>query len=89
MKSRFVIFTVMTWLSGCASLLSYETQNQPISDNNAVSTLVETARTDATAGKLDAAGASIERALRIEPQNPALWHELAKLRLQQEQYQQK
>jgi cytochrome c-type biogenesis protein CcmH/NrfG len=32
--------------------------------------------------------ASLERALRIEPRNPALWQDLAKLRLEQGQYQQ-
>jgi tetratricopeptide (TPR) repeat protein len=32
------------------------------------------------------AGASLERALRIEPQNPELWQELARVRLQQGQY---
>ena len=59
-----------------------------MSDNNAVIALADTGRADAASGKLDAAAASFERALRIEPRNPALWHELAKLRLQQGQYQQ-
>ncbi len=50
--------------------------------------LVSTARTELANGKLDAAAGSFERALRIEPRNPVLWQELAKLRLQQGQYQQ-
>jgi cytochrome c-type biogenesis protein CcmH/NrfG len=29
------------------------------------------------------AAATLERALRIEPRNPRLWHELAKVRLRQ------
>ena len=33
-----------------------------------------------------AAAASIERALRIEPRNPRLWQELARVRLKQGQY---
>jgi Tfp pilus assembly protein PilF len=44
---------------------------------------VESARADAAAGRLATAAASLERALRIEPKNPRLWQELARLRLQQ------
>ena len=47
---------------------------------------MESARTDAAAGKLSNAAASIERALRIEPRNPRLWQELARVRLQQGQF---
>jgi predicted Zn-dependent protease len=47
---------------------------------------MESARADAAAGKLSTAAASIERALRIEPRNPRLWQELARVRLQQTQF---
>jgi predicted Zn-dependent protease len=47
---------------------------------------MESARADAAAGKLSSAAASIERALRIEPRNPRLWQELARVRLQQAQF---
>jgi predicted Zn-dependent protease len=47
---------------------------------------METARADAAAGRLANAAASLERALRIEPRNPRLWQELARVRLQQGQY---
>jgi predicted Zn-dependent protease len=47
---------------------------------------MESARADAAAGKLSTAAASIERALRIEPRNPRLWQELARVRLQQAQF---
>ncbi|HEY1287382.1 MAG TPA: tetratricopeptide repeat protein [Burkholderiales bacterium] len=57
-------------------------------ENVAVAGLVESARADAAAGKLSTAAASIERALRIEPRNPRLWQELARVRLQQMQYDQ-
>jgi len=56
------------------------------SENVAVAGLMESARADAAAGKLATAAASIERALRIEPRNPRLWQELARVRLQQTQY---
>jgi cytochrome c-type biogenesis protein CcmH/NrfG len=55
----------------------------PISRNNAVVALVDSARTEGAGGRLDVAAATLERALRIEPRNPDLWHELAKTRLQQ------
>jgi predicted Zn-dependent protease len=56
------------------------------SENTAVAGLMETARADAAAGKLSSAAASIERALRIEPRNPRLWQELARIRFQQGQF---
>jgi Flp pilus assembly protein TadD len=52
-------------------------------ENIAVAGLLESARSDAAAGKLVTAAASLERALRIEPRNPRLWQELARVRLQQ------
>ncbi len=39
-------------------------------------------------GQSEKAAATIERALRIEPKNALLWHRLAIVRLQQEQWQQ-
>jgi predicted Zn-dependent protease len=56
------------------------------SENIAVAGLMETARVDAAAGKLTNAAAAIERALRIEPRNPRLWQELARVRLKQGQF---
>jgi Tfp pilus assembly protein PilF len=58
----------------------------PPKENIAVAGLMETARADAASGNLASAAASIERALRIEPRNARLWHELARLRLKQGQY---
>ncbi len=57
-----------------------------MSDNKAVVALLDRAQTDNTAGQHEAAGASLERALRIEPRNPWLWHELAQVRLDEGQY---
>jgi len=55
-------------------------------ETTAVAGLMETARADAAAGKLSTAAAALERALRIEPRNPRLWQELARVRLQQRQF---
>src|SRR6266853_1586199 len=55
-------------------------------ENLAIAGLLDGARADAAAGRLANAAASLERALRIEPRNPRLWHELARLRLKQGDY---
>jgi predicted Zn-dependent protease len=52
-------------------------------ENVAIAGLVESARSDANSGRLVQAAATLERALRIEPRNPRLWHELARVRLRQ------
>lgn len=57
-----------------------------MSDNKAVLALLDRAQTDSESGQREAAGASLERALRIEPRNPWLWLELARVRLVQGQY---
>ncbi len=50
----------------------------------AVLALLETADLQRADGQLAAAAASLERALRIEPQNPWTWYRLAAVRLQQD-----
>lgn len=55
-------------------------------ENIAIAGLMESARADAAAGRLPNAAASLERALRIEPRNPRLWQELARVRLRQGDY---
>jgi len=55
-------------------------------ENPAIALLMDTARTDSEAGRLSNAAASLERALRIEPRNPRLWQELARVRLKQGDY---
>jgi Tfp pilus assembly protein PilF len=74
----FVPALVLT-LAACATLAP----EAPVSDNAAVVALVGQAHTDNLEGRLAAAAAGIERALRIEPRNPRLWRELAQLRLAQ------
>ena len=71
-------------LYGCA-LTPEHHRGQVVSANSAVLALADTARTDSGGGRLDAAAAGLERALRIESHNPTLWHELAKVRLEQGQ----
>lgn len=77
---RLLTGVALLLLCACARLPS---TTAPVSENTAVAALVEGAQTDIAAGRLEPAGAALERALRIEPRNPALWHELARVRLRQ------
>jgi len=54
-----------------------------VKESVAIAGLMDSARSDAAAGRLAEAAATLERALRIEPRNPRLWQELARMRLQQ------
>jgi tetratricopeptide (TPR) repeat protein len=64
-----------------------ETSAKPAPQENvAVAGLLQTARSDSAAGRLTNAAATLERALRIEPRNPRLWQELARVRLKQGDY---
>ena len=85
---------IVLLVAGCASTPEREPAPAPVEqapppastgqrENTAVAGLMESARTDAAAGKLPSAAASLERALRIEPRNPRLWQQLARVRLQQ------
>lgn len=82
-------FLILLLLAGCARppapSAPVETPPEPpaIKENVAVAGLMESARSDAASGRLVQAAATLERALRIEPRNPRLWHELAKVRLRQ------
>ena len=75
----FLLFVLsVLLLSGCAAL---RPGAAPVSENPAVLSLVEQARLDAADNKLRSAVAGIERAQRLEPRNPWLWQELARLHL--------
>lgn len=56
--------------------------------NPAVVALLDSAADYVSAGELEKAAASLERALRIEPKNAGIWHDLGQIRLHQRQYQQ-
>jgi predicted Zn-dependent protease len=51
----------------------------------AIIALRSEAETSLESGDLDNAAAALERAIRIQPRNPELWHDLAEVRLKQEQ----
>lgn len=85
-----VLMLLLAATSGCASYSSpypgeggedEQTYTSPdrISSNSAVQNLYNQAVRHVNAGDFDQAEASLERGLRIEPSNPYLWFELARL----------
>ena len=85
-------YLLILFLAGCASRApepSPPAEPAPLPEppaareNVAIAGLVESARNDAASGRLVQAAATLERALRIEPRNPRLWHDLARVRLRQ------
>ena len=78
---RIVLLSGVVLLTGCATAPPGERDLPSVSDRPAVVALAQRARDDRRAGRHEAAAASLERALRIEPRNPLLWHRLAALTL--------
>ena len=76
--SRSGALMLLLLLTSCTVL-----RPTPVSENPAVLGLLQQARADSAENKLQSAVAGIERALRIEPRNPWLWQELARLHLAQ------
>ena len=60
-------------------------QPQVSKSNDAVMALLESAATHVETGNLDKAASDLERALRIESKDPAIWHDLGQIRLGQGQ----
>ncbi|MFP4317309.1 MAG: tetratricopeptide repeat protein [Desulfovibrionales bacterium] len=75
-------------VAGCTPLRQDFPAPEPARTTTAASMLLEQAKAQAGAGQFDQAGATLERALRIEPHNPLLWQELARVRINQGQYRQ-
>ena len=74
-------------LAGCAGAPQAPSPASTAGSNTvAVASLMENARSDASAGRLANAAASMERAIRLAPRNPLLWQELARLRLKQGEF---
>lgn len=59
---------------------------EPQKAGTAVQTLIKDANNAVAAGQLDKAASSLERAVRIEPNNAGIWYDLAQIRLHQNRY---
>jgi tetratricopeptide (TPR) repeat protein len=92
----FLAFALLALLAGCAAVQRPAPVSEPSApavpppaartESPAIAGLLDAARADTAAGRLPNAAASLERALRIEPRNPRLWQELARVRLMQGDY---
>src|SRR3989454_1325487 len=87
------IFALTAMLAGCATVYTPPgTAPTPAPEPAAPTATIASAslldgpRADTATGRLANAAASLERALRIEPRNPRLWQELARVRLKQGDY---
>src|SRR3989441_1533226 len=90
------ILALAAILGGCATVYppppgpapapAPEPESAARTETIAIASLLDGARADTAAGRLANAAASLERALRIEPRNPRLWQELARVRLKQGDY---
>ncbi|MCD4689154.1 MAG: tetratricopeptide repeat protein [Desulfuromonadaceae bacterium] len=77
---RIIPLLLVLMLVGCTVV--QPTRPRPVaSSSSAVVALLDRAHSQNAAGELEQAGASLERALRIEPHNALLWQELARVRL--------
>jgi len=96
-----IIFLVITaiGLTACGSYLKdrksdkvddgFSQQIKPEKTTSpAVLALIKKARVNAINGEIDKAMLRLERAVRIEPSNATVWHYMAKLFLQKENYKQ-
>jgi cytochrome c-type biogenesis protein CcmH/NrfG len=97
MQSRpagLALWLFAAMLAGCAiapitpTTPEEELARTPVSRNNAVVALADNARADVASEKYTGAAAALERALRIEPRNPRLWHELGRVKLSEGDYRQ-
>lgn len=76
------IISLLLFLMLASCAVVQPTVPRPVASSNpAVVALLDKAHGQSAAGELEQAGASLERALRIEPRNALLWQELARVRL--------
>src|SRR3989441_13232572 len=87
------IFALTAMLAGCATVYTPSgtaatpaPESAAHTETIAIASLLDGARADTAAGRLANSAASLERALRIEPRNPRLWQELARVRLKKGVY---
>lgn len=93
---RAALVSVLLVFSGCETQGSYtpvppkpqSRPSKPPTLSSATQALVNQARSQSAAGNHAAAASAVERALRIDPDNPLLWIELGKVRQAEGNYSQ-
>lgn len=87
MKLRTCLILLWSLLAGCAATTSDTTTSDIGSgtpENMAVQMLLQQSQTQMQSGHTRTADGLIERALRIDPQDPNVWHALALTRVAQD-----
>jgi tetratricopeptide (TPR) repeat protein len=77
------LFVLLAVFSTAGPTAAQENSAAARGGNSAVTALLEAAEQALNAGQADQASLLLERALRIEPRNPAVWHYLGLARLAQ------
>lgn len=70
---------VTSVLVGCTPITQSPARSTAVTQNSAVMSLYQQAQDERSAGRFDSAEAALERAVRIESNNPHLWFELAQV----------
>ena len=79
-------FTLFTLLTGCVPLGQTLSPETPSGQQAATQSLIDDAQTALENNNLHQAEMHIERAVRIEPRNPAIWHTMARIKLHKQEY---
>lgn len=91
-RARIAVVLAAALFAGCATQPEQEGFSPDTEETGALITpgkrtsaavldLLERARSASKAGEIEKAEAYLERAIRIEPKNPVLWHYMAKVHL--------
>ncbi len=81
-----VVFAVTMQLTGCVPFEKVPEQPAQTGQQAAVKSLLTYAQAAMDINDYNQAEMHMERAVRIEPQNPLLWHTMAKIKFNQNQY---
>jgi tetratricopeptide (TPR) repeat protein len=84
-----LLFAVNLLLHGCAArppVGEPVVGKPPVHEGTAAGTLLASAHQAVQAGQFNRAEVTLERALRVEPRNAELWHEMAQVKYGQEDY---
>ncbi len=81
-----MVFSMSIQAAGSSESRTAEPRAGAPDTSSAITSLLNDAKKHFEAGESEQAAALLERALRIDPRNPILWHNLAGVRLQQEDW---
>jgi Tfp pilus assembly protein PilF len=86
MRHYIRVFPILFMLALLAGTARAEAPKEGKQNTSAVSSLLREAKTQYDDGQHEQAAALLERALRIDPRSAVLWHNLAGVRLQQQDW---